>query len=125
MQTTNVNASTQNGFMNPVPAGSTGNAFGQGSTITSPANYKNPDGDKGRLGKIGVVAYVPTFATADICISGPQYGEANAVFSQLLIQYPAAITAMGPTNFAVGHWRGGTQAYYWDIIFLLNPQPAN
>jgi len=85
----------------------------------------NPDGKMGRLGKIGVVAYVPSFAVADMCLSGAQYGEANAVFSQLLITYPGALAAMGPTNFAVGHWRGGTAAYYWDILFLLNPVPAN
>ena len=97
---------------------------GQANPFGTPAPG-NPDGDKGRLGKIGVKAYVPSFAVANICIAGAQYGEANAVFSQLLIQYPGAIAATGPTNFAVGHWRGGRQAYYWDIIFLLNPQPAN
>ncbi len=85
----------------------------------------NPDGDQGRLGKIGVVAFIPTFATPNICIAGAAYGEAQAVFSRLLTTYPGAISAMGPTNFAVGHWRGGPEAYYWDIIFLLNPQPAN
>lgn len=85
----------------------------------------NPDGDQGRLGKIGVVAYVPTFARADFCVSGTQYSEADAVMSYLLRTAPGALAATGPTNMAVGHWRGGTQAFWWDVIYLLNPTPAN
>jgi hypothetical protein len=126
MQTTNLNSDYQNGFMNPVPPTSIGNAYGSGSTITDPFNYKNPNGDQGRLGKIDVIAYLPTFAMADFCVSGQQYGEADAVMSYLLRNFPADIAVTGPTNLAVGHWRGGSQqAYWWDIILLLNPTPAN
>jgi hypothetical protein len=89
----------------------------------------------GRLGKIEVTAYAPriTITTkaaiidgGSIVYSGVQYGESTAVFSRLLIDVPGVISALGWTNFAVGHWRGGNvAAYYWNIIFLLNPSPAN
>ena len=85
----------------------------------------NVDGDQGRLGKIGVIAYVPTFAKADFTISGPTYGEADAVFQYFLRNFPGALAAIGPTNFGIGHWRGGTQAYWWDMLYLMNPTPAN
>lgn len=100
----------------------------------------NPNGNKGRLGKVGITAYVPlTYAgvgngaapgfTYDgggsIVACGPQYGDAGAVFADLLIYTPADIAAIGWTNFAVGHWRKGPAVYYWSIIFLVNPQPPN
>jgi len=97
---------------------------GQANPFGTPAPG-NPDGDQGRLGKIGVVAFVPTFAKADFCVSGAQYGEADAVMSYLLRTSPGALAAMGPTNMAIGHWRGGTAAYWWDVIYLKNPTPAN
>ncbi len=85
----------------------------------------NPDGDKGRLGKIGVVAYTPVVANACLVYSGKNFADPGSVFAQILIGAPATISAIGWTNFAVGHWRGGPNSYYWNIIFLLNPQPAN
>jgi hypothetical protein len=88
----------------------------------------------GRLGKIQVIAYDPAFTLTNkpgiidggsIVYSGVQYGEATAVFSRLLIDVPGVISALGWTHFAVGHWRGGRQeAYFWNIIFLLNPADA-
>lgn len=84
----------------------------------------NPLGLLGRLGKIGVEAYPPLFPN-DLGYAGNQYGDPGAVFSRLLIDSPGVISAIGWTNFAVGHWRGGPRFYYWSIIFLLNPIPAN
>jgi len=97
---------------------------GQTNPFGTPAPG-NPDGDQGRLGKIGVIAFVPSFAQADFCFAGPQYGEHDLAFQHLLRTSPGAIAATGPTNFAVGHWRQGPETYYWDIIYLLNPTPPN
>jgi len=97
---------------------------GQGNPFGTPAPG-NPDGDKGRLGKIGVVALKPILAGNSIVISGTQYGDPGAVFTQLLTTQPAVMAAVGWTNFAVGHWRGGPNGYYWHIIFLVNPVPSN
>lgn len=107
----------------------------QTSTNGLTGNPVNPIGLLGRLGKIGVEAYQPpTFVVVNgavvdggsIAYMGVGYGEANAVFARMLIDVPGLIGLMGWTNFAVGHWRGGRQeAYLWNIIFLLNPIPAN
>jgi hypothetical protein len=29
------------------------------------------------------------------------------------------------THFAVGHWRGGPNSYYWDVLFMSDPNPIN
>jgi hypothetical protein len=97
---------------------------GQANPFGTPAPG-NPNGDKGRLGKIGVVAYVPLFTNSSLVFSGAAYSDAGAVFSQLLITAPGVVSAIGWTNFSVGHWRGGPNSYYWNIIFLLNPTPPN
>jgi len=95
---------------------------------------------KGRLGKIEVTAYVPLAFGArgtgaapgftydgggSIVCCGTQYSDPGAVFSDLLINVPADIGAIVWTNFAVGHWRGGPAFYYWALISLVNPTPAN
>ncbi len=112
----------------PAGANAEGDALqtttGQANPFGTPAPG-NPDGDQGRLGKIEVVAFNPAVAQNDLVVQGAPYGEADAVFSQLLISSPATLGAMGWTNFAVGHWRGGVNAFYWNIIFLVNPVPAN
>jgi hypothetical protein len=92
-----------------------------------------PMAEQGRLGKLEVVALNPAVTGGDpaiiaggsIVYSGGAYDEAGAVFSRLLIDVPNVLSAMGWTNFAVGHWRGGPNVYYWNIIFLVNPNPAN
>jgi len=93
-----------------------------------------PMAQQGRLGKIEVLALVPlAFAPkagiydggGNIVYSGGGYGEPNTVFARLVIDVPAVITAIGWTNFAVGHWRGGPNFYYWNIIFLEDPIPPN
>lgn len=112
---------------------SVGDCFGLGSNHTAvPPDLKNPDGNLGRLGKLGVIAYDPNskftgnVVTDDsIVYTGPTYGEPGAVFARLLVDFPFEIGALGWTNMAVGHWRGGLNGYYWNIIFLLNPTPAN
>jgi len=79
----------------------------------------------GRLGKIEVVAYNPLAFPSSLAISGAQFADPGAAFSNLLINYPGTISAIGWTNFAIGHWRGGPNFFYWNVIFLVNPTPAN
>jgi hypothetical protein len=79
----------------------------------------NVNGKLGRLGKIGVVAARGN----QLCYSGIRYPDAQDVFNQFLIDTPAMVLADW-THQAVGHWRGGTESFYWNIIFLANPNPA-
>ncbi|HLY07746.1 MAG TPA: hypothetical protein VKW04_00450 [Planctomycetota bacterium] len=110
-----------------------GNAFGLGSNPAAiPPLLKNPNGNLGRLGKLGVIAYDPNtkftgaVVTNDsIVYSGAIFDEPEVVFSHMLVDFPFEMGALGWTNLAVGHWRGGTNGYYWNIIFLLNPNPLN
>jgi len=74
----------------------------------------------GRLGKLDVVEN----AWEGIVVSGGGYGEADPVITFLITNYaPDMINTW--TNLAVGHWRGGPLLYYWYIIFLSDPTPAN
>jgi hypothetical protein len=86
---------------------------------------QNPDGKKGRLGKVGVTSLPPPPFPDSIGFAGPSFSDANAAFSQLTLNNAGTLGAMGWTNFCVGHWRGGPGAYYWNIIFLVSPTPAN
>jgi hypothetical protein len=58
-----------------------------------------------------------------LCYSGIRFPEAQDVFNQILIDAPAMLLADW-THLAVGHWRGGTESFYWNVIFLTNPNPA-
>jgi hypothetical protein len=82
----------------------------------------NPNGKMGRLGKIGVTA---GGTWAEYSYSGVQWSEAIDVFNQMLRDDSATLLGTNWTHFAVGHWRGGTRAFYWNIVFLMNPTPAN
>ncbi|HVR82734.1 MAG TPA: hypothetical protein VMU54_00395 [Planctomycetota bacterium] len=75
----------------------------------------------GRLGKLDVVAN----AGASIAISGAGYDEADPVETFLVTNVPNVLLDMTWTNLAVGHWRGGPDLFYWNIIFLSDPTPAN
>jgi hypothetical protein len=90
----------------------------QADTFGSPPPG-NPNGKLGRLGKIGVVAAQGN----QLCYSGTRYPEAQDVFNRILIDAPAMVLADW-THQAVGHWRGGTESFYWNIIFLTNPDPT-
>jgi hypothetical protein len=59
-----------------------------------------------------------------LVVSGASFSEAQDAFNQLLISAPGILVANW-TNIAVGHWRGGMEAYSWNILFLTNPNPAN
>lgn len=111
----------------PAGANAEGDALqttaGQGNPFGTPAPG-NPDGDKGRLGKIGVTALPPVPAGNSIVLSGAQYGDPGAVFTQLVVTQPAVLIARTWTNVVVGHWRGGPNAFYWHIVFLTSPTPA-
>jgi hypothetical protein len=75
---------------------------------------------KGRLGKIAVSAE-PTWG--EFSYSGVQWIEAIDVYNQMIQDDPATINGNW-TNMADGHWRGGTQGFYWNIIFISNPNPS-
>ncbi|HLY76065.1 MAG TPA: hypothetical protein VKU80_18245 [Planctomycetota bacterium] len=92
-----------------------------------------PVAEMGRLGKLDVTAQPPVVTGGDptiiaggsIVYSGGAFDEADPVFARLVLDVPNVITDPGWTNFAVGHWRGGPNVFYWNIIFLSNPNPAN
>jgi hypothetical protein len=74
----------------------------------------------GRLGKLDVVAN----GSASIVVSGGGYGEPDPV-ETFLVTNVAPTLLMTWTNLSVGHWRGGPNLYYWNIVFLSDPTPAN
>jgi len=107
-----------------------GCAFGLGTT--SATNQVNPLGAGGRLGKLGVFAYNANkgfagnvLANDSIGISGMNLSEPDIAYNILITTYPFEIGALGWSNMAVGHWRGGFDGFYWNVIFLYNPVPAN
>lgn len=75
----------------------------------------------GRLGKIAVSAS-PTWG--EFSYSGVSWMEAIDVYFQMIQDDPGTITSSAWTNMACGHWRGGTQAFYWNTVFITNPNPA-
>ncbi|MBV8881148.1 MAG: hypothetical protein JO332_14375 [Planctomycetaceae bacterium] len=87
---------------------------------------ENPDGVFGRLGKLNVTsAESGTNILNSIGIAGPGFGEADPIFKRLVQLYQIELLAAW-TNFAVGHWRGGGQlVFYWNVIFLTDPDPTN
>ncbi len=81
---------------------------------------------RGRLGKNGININVNGYA--DINISGPQWSTPEIVFDEflnnpILRQQMSAVPGTW-SHMAIGHWIGGSQAYYWEVAFLLNPNPA-
>jgi len=107
-----------------------GCAFGIGTTNTN--DEVNPNGGTGRLGKLGVIAFNANKGFAgnvllndSIGLAGMNLGEPAAAYALLITNYPFEIGSVGWTNMAVGHWRGGFQGFYWNIIFLYNPIPPN
>jgi len=76
----------------------------------------------GRLGKIGVTANKNGWC--EYSISGFTYKEAVDVYHAMLTWDPDILAFVNWTHCSVGHWIGGPDAYYWNIVFLIFPNPA-
>jgi len=97
-------------------------AFTPGTPQLEP-DITPPVAERGRLGKVDVIAN----AGASVVLSdlqGTSFPEPdNAI--RYLIQNNGPTLLGAWDSFAVGHWRGGPLTFYWNIIFLAQPQPAN
>jgi hypothetical protein len=82
----------------------------------------NPHSNKGRMGKIGVTAVQNGYC--EFAYSGVAYKEATDVYTAMLQDAPDVLRFTNWTNLAVGHWRGGTQAFYWSTMYIIFPNPA-
>jgi hypothetical protein len=120
------------GFTQPPP-----NAFLQGNgglTMNARANCKhwalyhagpmeatNPEGDAvaGRLTKTGITAP----GAVEIVISGPAYPDFTAASNYITANFAAVVTDLQWTHFGTGYWTGGSETYYWSVIFARNPAP--
>jgi hypothetical protein len=92
--------------------------------ITSPTAGVNPLNrwaNHGRLGKIGVRADP---VVGEFSYSGVEFESPESVFNQMVIDDARLIKLPIWTHIAVGHWRGGTRSFYWNILFLRNPVAA-
>jgi hypothetical protein len=76
----------------------------------------------GRLGKIGVRANKNGWC--EYSVAGPSFKESLDVYPELLVWDPDILLFVNWTNMCVGHWIGGPLAYYWNIIFIIFPNPA-
>jgi hypothetical protein len=82
----------------------------------------NPDAAVyGRLGKIGVRANKQGWC--EYAIAGASFPEPLDAYAEMLLFDPDILAFVNWTNMAVGHWRGGVMAYYWNIIFIIFPNP--
>jgi len=90
---------------------------------------KNPLANQGRLGKIMVdtAPFVGEFS-----YSGLQYDQPITVRDQIVSDDGALVVDFFPSppypgwsHICVGHWRGGANSFYWNVLFLKNPNPAN
>jgi hypothetical protein len=120
------------GFTQPPP-----NAFLQGHgglTMNARANCKhwalyhpgppaatNPEGDNlaGRLTKTGITAP----GAVEIIVSGAAYPDFTAAANYVTGNYGNIVTDLNWTHFGTGYWTGGSQTYYWSVIFARNPTP--
>jgi len=88
----------------------------------SAALAANQNANRGRLGKVGVTAAFNGWC--EFSYSGPQFKEALDVFNAMLQDAPDILKLDNWTNCVPGHWRGGTQSYYWNVLYLIFPNPA-
>jgi hypothetical protein len=120
------------GFTQPPP-----NAFLQGHgglTMVARANCKhwalyhpgpmaatNPEGDNvaGRLTKAGVTAP----GAVEILVDGTAYPDFTAAANYINANFGNIVTDLNWTHFGTGYWTGGSQTYYWSVIFARNPTP--
>jgi hypothetical protein len=93
-----------------------------------PMAANNPEGDglagggvapAGRLAKTGITAP----GAIEIVISGPGYPDYTTVGNFITANYGNVVTDLQFTHFGTGYWTGGSQQYYWSVIFARNPGP--
>jgi len=95
---------------------------------------KNRYANQGRLGKIMVdtAPFAGEFSYSD---PDPQrYNEPLKVRDQMVNDDALLIvdffgTTLSPyppsSHICVGYWQGGARSFYWNILFIKNPNPAN
>jgi hypothetical protein len=82
----------------------------------------NPNANYGRLGKVGVTA--ARNGWCEFSYSGVAYREALDVYTAMLQDAPDILRLVNWTNCAPGHWRGGTESFYWNVLYIIFPTPA-
>jgi hypothetical protein len=98
-------------------------AYMDSATILGNAALQaNPLSNRGRLGKIGVTAAQNGYC--EFSYSGVAYKEAIDVYNAMLQDAPDVLIFTNWTNLATGHWRGGTEAFYWSTMYIIFPNPA-
>jgi hypothetical protein len=98
-------------------------AYMDNTTILGAAALQaNPLANRGRLGKIGVTAAQNGYC--EFSYSGVTYPEALDVFAAMMQDAPDVLIFTNWTNLASGHWRGGTEAFYWSTMYIIFPNPA-
>jgi hypothetical protein len=98
-------------------------AFMNAATILgNNALTNNPNSNLGRMGKIGVSATVNGWC--EFNYSGVRWKEAVDVYAQMVQDASNVLVFTNWTNLATGHWRGGTQAFYWSTMYIIFPNPA-
>lgn len=120
------------GFTQPPP-----NAFLQGHealTRSARANCKhwalyhpgpmgatNPEGDglAGRLTKAGITGP----GAVEIVLSGREYPDYTTAGNYITANFGDVVTDLQWTHFGTGYWTGGSETYYWSVIFARNPTP--
>lgn len=93
-----------------------------------PMAANNPEGDglagggvapAGRLAKTGITAP----GAVEIVVSGTAYPDYTTVGNYITANFGAVVTDLQFTHFGTGYWTGGSQLYYWSVIFARNPGP--
>ena len=75
----------------------------------------------GRLPKCGV----SVGQTLQFVLSGGGYPTATTARDYFVQNNSAGILATGYTYMGIGHWPGGSQTYYWSIIYGQGVNPVN
>lgn len=85
--------------------------------------------NQGRMGK----AKIDTAPSAgEFSYSGLQYKDPLVVKDAMVVDDGALIVDFYPapphpvwSHICVGYWPGGANSFYWNILFIKNPNPAN
>jgi hypothetical protein len=85
--------------------------------------------NRGRFGKI-MVNTAPVIG--EFSYSGLQWDQSIDVRDQIITDDGGLVVDFWPpplypvwSHIVVGHWRGGANSFYWNIIFVKNPNPAD
>jgi hypothetical protein len=88
----------------------------------------NKYANQGRLGKIGVTI-APV--AGEFSYSGLQWDDSLKVKDQILQDDAGLVVDFYPpplypvwSHICVGYWQGGANSFYWNILFIKNPNPA-